>query len=108
MSLYLVSSPHPLVSILKRLRKLKVKRYQQYCTKGEEKHVNIIVMLIAYFLSTLYLPKIVDSYSIFPEIGGSSDLIRLFDSASLKLNTHSIIDFIWISSIDVLHIMNKL
>ena len=76
--------------------------------RGREKHVKIIVMFIAYFLSTLYLPKIVDSYSIFREIGGRSNFICLFDSVSLNLNTHSIIYFICISSTDVLHIMNKL
>ena len=74
--------------------------------RGKDKHVNIIVRFIAYFLSALYLPKIVDGYSVFPEIGGRSNLICLFDSASLKLSTHSIIDFICISSIDALHIMH--
>ena len=76
--------------------------------RGKEKHVDIIMMFIAYFLPTLYLSKIVASYSIFPEIGGRSKFIWLFDSVSLKLNTHLITAFICINSIDVLHIMNKL
>ena len=109
MSWYLVSSPHSPISVLEKLHTWKVKRYQQHCTKGEgKKNVNIIVIFIAYFFSTLYLPKIVDSYSIFREIGGRSNFICLFDSVSLKLNTHSRIYFICISSTDVLHIMNKL
>ena len=53
-------------------------------------------------------PKVVDSYSIFSEIEERSNLICLFGSVSLKLNTHSIIAFICIRSIDALHIMNKL
>ena len=68
----------------------------------------MLALLIAYFWSTLYLLKIVDSYSIFPEIGGRRDLICLFDFVILKLNTHSIIAFICISGINVMHIRNKL
>ena len=68
----------------------------------------MLALFIAFFLSTLYLLKIVDSYSIFPEIGERRDLICLFDFVILKMNTQSIIAFICISSINVMHIRNKL
>ena len=109
MSWYFVSSPHPPISVLEKLHSWKVKRYQQHCSKGRGKNMLTLLWCLSHiFLPTLYLAKIVDSYSIFLEIGGRSNLICLFDSFSLKLYTHSIIAFICISSIDVLHIMNKL
>ena len=54
MSWYLVSSPHPPISVLEKLHTWKVKRYQQHCTKGEGKtcqhYCDIYRIFFVYFV----------------------------------------------------------